>query len=245
MAVDDPGADSAPLTKEEGQELIELMSCDAVPEHCMDPSMLDGYLTGLVCGPGAPALDRWLARIWDPEHGRAEPEFARASDAQRLLQLLVRHANSTADLLAHEPERFVPLFEEHDESEGGATIVDSWCYGFLAAVALDPASWAPLRDEHPDWFHELQLYGTEAGWDELERLEPEEMDDEAHSQRVEAIAPAVRQIFAWWSARAQRRPLLVAPAVHTVHASKVGRNEPCPCGSGRKYKHCHGAAPGA
>jgi len=23
---------------------------------------------------------------------------------------------------------------------------------------------------------------------------------------------------------------------------KVGRNEPCPCGSGRKYKHCHGGS---
>ncbi|MDD3942989.1 MAG: SEC-C metal-binding domain-containing protein, partial [Sphaerochaetaceae bacterium] len=23
-------------------------------------------------------------------------------------------------------------------------------------------------------------------------------------------------------------------------AAKVGRNEPCPCGSGKKYKHCHG-----
>jgi preprotein translocase subunit SecA len=22
---------------------------------------------------------------------------------------------------------------------------------------------------------------------------------------------------------------------------KIGRNEPCPCGSGKKYKHCHGA----
>ena len=22
--------------------------------------------------------------------------------------------------------------------------------------------------------------------------------------------------------------------------AKVGRNEPCPCGSGKKYKHCHG-----
>ncbi|MBO5719958.1 MAG: SEC-C domain-containing protein, partial [Bacteroidales bacterium] len=21
---------------------------------------------------------------------------------------------------------------------------------------------------------------------------------------------------------------------------KVGRNEPCPCGSGKKYKNCHG-----
>ena len=25
-------------------------------------------------------------------------------------------------------------------------------------------------------------------------------------------------------------------------APKVGRNDPCPCGSGQKYKKCHGAA---
>jgi preprotein translocase subunit SecA len=24
-------------------------------------------------------------------------------------------------------------------------------------------------------------------------------------------------------------------------AARVGRNEPCPCGSGKKFKHCHGA----
>jgi preprotein translocase subunit SecA len=24
------------------------------------------------------------------------------------------------------------------------------------------------------------------------------------------------------------------------HTPKVGRNDPCPCGSGKKYKHCHG-----
>lgn len=34
------------------------------------------------------------------------------------------------------------------------------------------------------------------------------------------------------------RPDLLQPAVDEV--PKVGRNEPCPCGSGRKYKHCHG-----
>ena len=32
-----------------------------------------------------------------------------------------------------------------------------------------------------------------------------------------------------------------APASQTVHhGPKVGRNDPCPCGSGKKYKHCHG-----
>jgi len=31
------------------------------------------------------------------------------------------------------------------------------------------------------------------------------------------------------------------PAARPVAANKVGRNDPCPCGSGKKYKKCHGA----
>ena len=32
------------------------------------------------------------------------------------------------------------------------------------------------------------------------------------------------------------------PLASTAHEemAKVGRNDPCPCGSGKKYKHCHG-----
>jgi preprotein translocase subunit SecA len=31
-------------------------------------------------------------------------------------------------------------------------------------------------------------------------------------------------------------------AVQTIvrEQPKIGRNQPCPCGSGKKYKHCHG-----
>src|SRR5690606_34049181 len=40
--------------------------------------------------------------------------------------------------------------------------------------------------------------------------------------------------------QAQRQaPQPIAQVVRDTR--KVGRNEPCPCGSGRKYKHCHGA----
>ena len=35
-----------------------------------------------------------------------------------------------------------------------------------------------------------------------------------------------------------RPPPKAAPFVR--HMGKIGRNDPCPCGSGRKYKHCHG-----
>ena len=37
------------------------------------------------------------------------------------------------------------------------------------------------------------------------------------------------------------RPPAPAAAPFVRAVPKVGRNEPCPCGSGRKYKHCHGA----
>jgi uncharacterized protein YecA (UPF0149 family) len=33
----------------------------------------------------------------------------------------------------------------------------------------------------------------------------------------------------------------VIGAVEEPESPKVGRNDPCPCGSGKKYKKCHGA----
>ena len=36
-------------------------------------------------------------------------------------------------------------------------------------------------------------------------------------------------------------PATLRQAPVTSHEPKVGRNDPCPCGSGKKYKKCHGA----
>jgi uncharacterized protein len=50
-------------------------------------------------------------------------------------------------------------------------------------------------------------------------------------EATELIAPCVVLIDRFWKARRQppeRKP-------------KTGRNDPCPCGSGRKYKRCCGA----
>jgi preprotein translocase subunit SecA len=37
------------------------------------------------------------------------------------------------------------------------------------------------------------------------------------------------------------RPAAEPAAPFVREERKIGRNEPCPCGSGKKYKHCHGA----
>jgi len=40
--------------------------------------------------------------------------------------------------------------------------------------------------------------------------------------------------------KAELKPVTIQPRFNQPAKSKVGRNDPCPCGSGKKYKKCHG-----
>jgi preprotein translocase subunit SecA len=84
---------------------------------------------------------------------------------------------------------------------------------------------------------------------EIEREEQERQQRLARAlqaQHAEAVspiqlvptaeAPSPRNV-----APAEPRPAAPAAAPFVRQVPKVGRNEPCPCGSGKKYKHCHGA----
>jgi hypothetical protein len=75
-------------------------------------------------------------------------------------------------------------------------------------------------------------------------------DPGAESANVSALAGARAQEpspFAPSRGQQQQQPARVGgddAKVATVRRDepKVGRNDPCPCGSGKKYKKCHGAA---
>jgi preprotein translocase subunit SecA len=56
---------------------------------------------------------------------------------------------------------------------------------------------------------------------------------------VESSSEGVRSAGNGSAARGNGRPGAAGAA---RSRTKVGRNDPCPCGSGRKYKRCHGAA---
>jgi preprotein translocase subunit SecA len=62
----------------------------------------------------------------------------------------------------------------------------------------------------------------------------------AAPEQITAAPPAPQGPVAEPEQQQQRAaPEPVAQFVRDT--KKVGRNEPCPCGSGKKYKHCHGA----
>ena len=65
------------------------------------------------------------------------------------------------------------------------------------------------------------------------------------SVNLEQVVPQQKEILAEREEEKGPKVRLTAPpprskGQQTKRNLKVGRNDPCPCGSGKKYKHCHG-----
>ncbi len=96
-----------------------------------------------------------------------------------------------------------------------------------------------VKSETVSLLSRMQLRSqAEVEAEELERQQRLERAMRFQHEAPEALAPQPPEVEVDPSQPA-------APIVQFVRdTKKVGRNEPCPCGSGKKYKHCHGALAG-
>jgi uncharacterized protein len=231
--------EAGPLTDREIEELNTFLLSEDDLDHPMDFYTLDGFICAVLSGPNITLPSEWLRWVWDEEHGKQVPEFWSERQAKRILSLLLGHADVVAFTLTHGPQYYEPLFYSHRIDGNSVPIVDEWCCGYVKGIGLDPEGWDPLIAARPDWFEVIHLYGTKSGWERLKELVEAHEDSVArHQAFVDRIAPAARSIHAYWLARRAPREKLRRP-VHQAPAP--GRNDPCPCGSGKKFKRCHGA----
>ena len=224
---------STPLSDDELNELSDFLldrvdeERDADPQFdagIIDLSEFDGFLTAIVSGPNAIPPSVWLPVVWGDE----EPVWKTPAEFESIFGLVVRHMNSIASFLAEDRDNFEPIFNERRGKGKTHLIVDDWCTGYMMGVALDEPAWQLASPAVRELIAPIELFGTEDGWKAQDRLEKPEV-----SRMRDAIPGAARAIFSHWLA--QRTP----PAPPTRRASpKVGRNDPCPCGSGKKYKLC-------
>lgn len=217
-----------PLSDDELVELAEFLASAATPATTMDLSMLDGFLTALAVGPNTLPPSRWLPAIWGDEM-----VWDSSARAERILALILRHANSILFGLRANPPTFSPLLYEHERAGTRQAAIEAWCVGFVRGMALDAAAWRPIEDDDKgsSWLFPILLFGTAAGARILQEnpILAERQDDYAAQLGEYVIA-----IMRWWLPR--RR----AAGANRRTAIRTGRNDPCPCGSGKKFKHCCG-----
>jgi len=195
-------------------------------EGIWDVAELDGFFTAIVSGPTSIQPSQWLPAVW----GDFEPVWDSEEAFKKILMLLMRHMNGIATALMENPEYFEPMFQERVIEGKTYTVVDEWCEGFRRGMMLAPDRWYTEGPEMTILLAPIMAFTSETKWsghdfsgDECENIQ-------------KAIAPNVREIHAYWLARREK----AGPASQPVRRQqpRVGRNDPCPCGSGKKYKKC-------
>ena len=195
-------------------------------EGVLNISELDGLFTAIVSGPMTTAPSQWLPAVW----GEFEPVWEDEEEFKQILSLMMRHMNAIAGIFMENPQEFEPIYLGREVEGDSYTIVDEWCEGYWRGVKLTQEHWDKGGQEMTVLLTPILAFTAETNWrgHEFERHELETIQ--------QAIAPNVREIHAYWLARRAEQDSVAK----TVRRSepRVGRNDPCPCGSGKKYKKC-------
>ncbi len=185
---------------------------------------LDGYFAAIACAPQLVRPSRWLPALWGGED--LSPAWESMDEANEFISIAMSMYNNVIDDLNQ--DNFQPLFLESDVKGRTYTIVDEWCHGFLRGVSL----WGGLNKDDKSVLEQslipIRLLATKKGFEELDS-----MHDDAVELAQAKIEPAVLTLyrhFRSWPGQ--------APSTFVREIPKVGRNDPCPCGSGKKFKRC-------
>ena len=209
----------------------------ALGEETMLLEELDGFIAGLLICPDLIKPGEWLPIIWNRYSPDQRPAFDNLDHVNRVLGLVMEHYNDVARMLMERPGRYSPLFAIDKRNDD--IIWELWIEGFERAIALRPASWKTLLDADVDTAAAMSGMLMLA---DIARGDKQVEDSDILSAAApNKIADWVVTLNEWRLANYQ--PI---PGVHPKGASaptkKVGRNDPCPCGSGKKYKKCCGAS---
>lgn len=204
-----------PLSWREREWLNGFLKGTPKPEATMGFEELDGFYHALAISPDLVPPSEFLPVIWGEG-----PVFNSDREARAVMDLLMRHWNSVVEDLSAGRGFTIALDADLD-----APVGSTWARGFAAGYALRRMVW--------DFHLALIDDGDQALYDILSLADVSSAAErDALLSRLESNLGALSQM------RDADTDVAPAPA-----APKVGRNDPCPCGSGRKWKKCCGGAP--
>lgn len=225
-----------PLSEEEFDSLSEAL--ERLGGGAMNLEQLDGFLASLVCCPEEVSQTEWLREVLGFDvmnHAEAASE----PPTRRLLALLSRHRDSIAHTL-RSGDVFTPLLVAN---EGGEYPANDWAKGFLRGMQLRRGAWASLVNDEDHGGSLVPIFALAHEHDPDPEMRPYKnpIPAELRERLVDDAAAGVMHIYQYFRAESAAPELSIFDSLtYRRSEPKVGRNEPCPCGSGKKYKLCCG-----
>ncbi len=238
---ENPGASQVNTTMSTKSKLDQLSNfLRDLPEENNDAMLieeLDGFLAGMLVCPEMIPPSTWMPHIWSRNgDGKHQPVYKNIAHAQKILDLIMHHYNSIArSLLPGAKQGYEPVISYIEAT--GEEFCMLWAAGFERALNLVPGSWLSIIESgDSDAVDALKSLRTLVAISNGESTLPEEEQIGFLDEAPGAIGEWIEILSDW---RLQNHAL--APITAQTAFRDTGRNDPCPCGSGRKYKKCHGA----
>jgi uncharacterized protein len=202
----------------------------------MTLEQVDGFFSALIAGPGGTGPNECFPLIWSADNVPAgSPVDDDTEQAQFVQGLLARHW-TTIDLrldagYPHDPV-FTEHYYDHRAPERQLAPGRHWAGGFLRGTALRAKEWrVRFGEDNIGVFAEAMIsLGLHEDAAQKSGLTPS-----LREQLVKVLPLRLVALHHAW--RGRENPF---PTPRAAPDNKVGRNEPCPCGSGKKYKRCCG-----
>ena len=235
------------LTAKDQQSLKQLLVL-ADDQGCESFTLneLLGYLYGLAITPEIIVPSEWLSDIF----GEEMPEFESEKQAKKLIDTLFRVSNDFSSAF-HNEELLFP-YNMADLDEWMPEEVEEWTWGFQKALLLRPECWlqedTPLlsdeeEEENMSSLAIITAIAEPESAHELFETAPQRGEEDDHFwASLFAILPTAVQSLQQHATKLEKerqdRLQGARDLSQPVRSIKVGRNDPCPCGSGKKYKKC-------
>lgn len=218
------------------EDVIDLELLDHLLEenNYMPLIMLDGFFAGIASLNEDLLPEQWLEHISlnnDSQAGKpADP---------KIMSLLIDYYESILHDLAH--SRFKPLLDE-EASELASKI---WANGFLAGLSIEDFSW--LKDAPEDISKMINILScyrlpNNEAIEEFKLLFDQVPSDQqinkVFGKMHESFELIANELFFFKTGGDSDHQHHHGCGCPTHKTPKIQRNDPCPCGSGKKFKKC-------
>lgn len=224
-------------TDDDLEDLEDLLL--SLPDEGMLLSEFDGFCAGLIVCPQLISPSEWLPLVLGDPASFDSPE-----GVQAVMDPIMAHYNRVARSLVPPASDYEAIYDADERT--GETLWELWLSGFSSALALRPDCLDEIAGEEA-----LQAVATYVQL-HLTAEREEGLDAGTMAYLTQAAPTLIPEMVVTLNAvtkglgtpgRPAPLPGIQAPSdppFLNPHR-KVGRNDPCPCGSGRKYKRCCGA----
>ena len=218
---------------DEDYDQLEAMLSRKLGGEISNVETLDGFLTALVICPEHVLPSEFIPEILSGETEDGDLVFESAQEAETFYGLLMRYWNEINRTFASGEFRMPYLIEDQEGKIHG----NDWAKGFLAGTHVRFDEWVDLvnDEERSGPFVPIWALVYEHANDPSLRPFKEPISQEKREELIAGMIGGAKALYDMF--REDRLVTGTGESKKQSSGEKVGRNDPCPCGSGKNSKN--------